>query len=138
MKNPPTLMACLCAGTLLIAIFVTTGFASHAVQQSKEAAQTVVKQEREIAGHFAPLFYQALGDNRRADYITNFDFDGDWRGDNNWINSDDRHFPLKAYVYYSVAETRTHYFIYYAVFHTRDYKGGEVKGTILSEIIREG
>jgi hypothetical protein len=90
-----------------------------------------------IAKRFAPVFYQALGDKPRSDYITNFDFDGDWRGDNNWDHTDDREFPLKAYVYYSVAETSTHFFIHYAVFHPRDYKGGEVKGTILSELLRE-
>ncbi len=94
--------------------------------------------DREIAARFAPILYQALGDKPRSDYITNFDFDGDWRGDNNWENVDDKKFPLRAYVYYSVAETKTHFFIHYAVFHPRDYKGGEQKGRILSELIREG
>ena len=94
--------------------------------------------DREIAARFAPIFYQALGDKPRSDYITNFDFDGDWRGDNNWEHTDDKKFPLRGFVYYSVSETQTHYFIHYAVFHPRDYKGGERKGLILSEIIREG
>lgn len=94
--------------------------------------------DREIAATFAPIFYQALGDKPRSDYITNFDFDGDWRGNNNWENTDETKFPLRAYIYYSVSETETHYFIHYAVFHPRDYKGGEKKGLILSEIIREG
>ena len=94
--------------------------------------------DREIAAAFAPVFHQALGDKPRSDYITNFDFDGDWRGDNNWEHTDDKSFPLRAYIYYSVCETSTHFFIHYAVFHPRDYKGGERKGLILSEIIREG
>jgi hypothetical protein len=94
--------------------------------------------ELEIAARFAPIFYQALGDNPRSDYITNFDFDGDWRGDNNWNNAGNKDFALKAYIYYSVSETSTHYFIHYGVFHPRDYKGGEKKGAILSELIREG
>lgn len=94
--------------------------------------------EREVAAAFAPVLYQALGDKPRSDYITNFDFDGDWRGDNNWEHTDDKKFPLKGYVYYSVCETATHFFIHYAFFHPRDYKGGERKGRILSEIIREG
>ena len=93
---------------------------------------------REVAARFAPIFYQALGDKPRSDYITNFDFDGDWRGDNNWEHTDDKSFPLRAYIYYSVSETETHFFLHYAVFHPRDYKGGERKGLILSEIIREG
>jgi len=94
--------------------------------------------DREIAGAFAPIFYQALGDKPRSDYITNFDFDGDWRGNNNWEHTDDTSFPLRAYIYYSVSETQTHFFIHYGVFHPRDYKGGERKGLILSDIIREG
>ena len=92
--------------------------------------------DHEIAARFAPDFHQGLGDKARNDYITNFDFDGDWRGDNNWGNSQNRRFPLKAYVYYAVSETQTHFFIHYAVFHPQDYKGGE-SGPLLSEIIRE-
>lgn len=94
--------------------------------------------EREIASRVAPIFYQALGDKPRSDYITNFDFDGDWRGDNNWDHADNKEFPLKGYIYYAVTETSTHYFIHYAVFHPRDYKGGEEKGRLLSILIGEG
>lgn len=94
--------------------------------------------DREIAGLFAPVFYQGFGDGPRFDYITNFDFDGDWRGDNNWANAADSQLKLKAYVYYSVSETTTHYFIHYALFHPRDYKGGSKRGSILSELMREG
>lgn len=108
-------------------------FLSASTALSQSAAR-----DRQIAATFAPVFYQALGDKPRSDYITNFDFDGDWRGDNNWDHTDDKKFPLKAYVYYSVSETATHFFLHYAVFHPRDYKGGEVKGRILSELIREG
>lgn len=94
--------------------------------------------DRVIASRFAPVFYQALGDKPRSDYITKFDFDGDWRGDNNWSNSGKKKYPLKAYIYYAVSETATHYFIHYAVFHPRDYKGGEVKGRLFSSLIRQG
>lgn len=92
--------------------------------------------EIQIATKFAPVFHQALGSNPRADYITNFDFDGDWRGDNNWANLDDKRFKLRAYIYYSVMETETHYFARYAVFHPRDYKGGSVRGPIISRVLR--
>ncbi len=91
--------------------------------------------ERDIAARFAPVFHQALGDTPRSDYITNFDFDGDWRGDNNWANADNKRFPLRANIYYSVSETTTHYFIHYAVFHPRDYKGGTDTGRLLSELL---
>jgi hypothetical protein len=94
--------------------------------------------DRALASRFAPVVHQGLGDHPRGDYITNFDFDGDWRGDNNWAHADDRRFALKAYVYYAVSETATHYFIHYAFFHPRDYKGGALGGAILSEAIGEG
>ncbi len=74
----------------------------------------------------------------RFDYITNFDFDGDWAGDNNWKNAADARFPLKAYVYYAVSETPTHYLIHYAAFHPRDYKGGEATGALMSQAVRRG
>ncbi len=96
------------------------------------------EREREIAAIFAPNFYQGLGESPRYDYITNFDFDGDWRGDNNWNNSANRQFRLKAYIYYDVRETPSHYFIHYAAFHPRDYKGGKRMGRLMSQAIRKG
>lgn len=109
---------------------------SHATRQAKQSERGS-DHDREVASLFAPVFYQALGDKPRSDYITNFDFDGDWRGDNNWANAENTQFPLMAYVYYSVSETSSQFFIHYAVFHPRDYKGGDQKGAILSALIRE-
>ena len=94
--------------------------------------------DHDIAVRFAPTFYQALGPDPRFDYITRFDFDGDWRGDNNWQNAADERHALAASVYYAVSETRTHYFAMYAAFHPRDYKGGNERGALLSEVIRDG
>src|SRR5574341_2426022 len=94
--------------------------------------------DKKIAAQFAPSFYQGLRDEPRADLITNFDFDGDWKGDNNWSNLDNRSYPLRAYIYYSVAETATHYFVHYAAFHPRDYKGGLEKSSVLETLINEG
>jgi hypothetical protein len=103
-----------------------------------EARTRNLERDRAVAARFAPVFHQALGPAPRFDYITNFDFDGDWRGDNNWNNAEDRRFQLKAYVYYAVFETRTHFFIHYACFHPRDYKGGEQRGALLSQGMRLG
>jgi hypothetical protein len=94
--------------------------------------------DKQIAAQFAPVFYQGLGDEPRSDLITNFDFDGDWKGDNNWSNLDNRAHPLRAYVYYSVAETATHYFVHYAMFHPRDYKGGLAQSSLIEVLIAEG
>jgi hypothetical protein len=54
--------------------------------------------DREIEARFAPVFHQGLGDKPRNDYVANFDFDGDWRGDNNWANSAGEEFP-EVYVH---------------------------------------
>ncbi|MBI1762739.1 MAG: hypothetical protein HYR56_14995 [Acidobacteria bacterium] len=104
--------------------------------ETAPAPSEATAKEKRIAAQFAPIFLQGLGDNPRADYITNFDFDGDWKGDNNWYNLDKRNFALRAYIYYSVAETETHYFVHYAVFHPRDYKGGTATSMILDSAIR--
>lgn len=129
-------------GAVVLLFISALAVTSSSTARSKGSLPTnlTVKNVRDhkIASVFAPVFYQGIGDNPRSDYITNFDFDGDWRGDNNWRNTELQRFPLKAYVYYSVAETATHFFIHYAVFHPRDYKGGERRGAILSELIREG
>ncbi len=76
--------------------------------------------ERELAAYWAPEFYQDVNDTYgyRADYVTNFNYDGDWVGNNNWENID--RFPLKSYIYYSVVETESHYFIGYYDYHARD------------------
>lgn len=90
---------------------------------------------REIAARYAPIFHQALGSFPRGDYPTNFDFDGDWIGTNNWAHAGNRTYKLKGYIYYSVEETETHYYIHYAVFHARDYKGGVRKGVMYSDLL---
>ncbi len=116
-----------------------------ATQSTQTRMRTVTKRQaldQQIAVRFAPVIYQGLGEQPRADYLTSFDFDGDWKGDNNWNNlnnkSDNKSFPLRAWLYYSVIETTTHYFIHYAVFHPRDYKGGLAKSTLVETLINEG
>lgn len=76
---------------------------------------------RELAEHWAPDFYHEISYdyNWKAEMITNFNFDGDWNAANNWDNLYNGH-PLRSYVYYSVVESQTHYFIGYYVFHPRD------------------
>jgi hypothetical protein len=94
--------------------------------------------DKEIAARFAPIFHQAVGEHPRGDFITNFDFDGDWDGTNNWAHAEDRSYKLTGYIYYSVVETDTHYFIQYGVFHARDYKGGDTKGVLFSDLLHKG
>ena len=74
----------------------------------------------EIALHHAPILYQDTDDwHYSADYITRFDYDGDWKGINNWENLSS--FEINAACYYSVVETATHFFIIYAFYHPRDW-----------------
>ena len=79
----------------------------------------------ELAFHWAPVHHKAVetrGANAlggRSDYLARVDFDGDWDGRNNWVNA--ATFELAPYVYYSVTETSTHWFIVYMFFHPRDW-----------------
>jgi len=79
----------------------------------------------ELARYWAPVIFQDTDpeeDNPNGifDYITNFDFDGDYNGSNNHENASDLNHPLRAYVYYDVRETETHFYITYAFFHPYD------------------
>ncbi|HRB81940.1 MAG TPA: hypothetical protein PK614_06715 [Nitrospira sp.] len=74
----------------------------------------------DLAYFHAPIHYQFTHSARAiGDYITRFDFDGNWAGRDNWDNM--QHLPLPAYVYYSVVETVTHWFIIYMSFHPQDW-----------------
>ena len=82
---------------------------------------------RSLAAHWAPLVAQATWFEPKADYLARFDFDGDWKGDNNWENTAAG--SSQAYVYYAAAETETHWFLIYNFFHPRDYSASCVGGT---------
>ena len=89
------------------------------------AAMSAKEQElRQVAERFAPVFYQRLaGDDvqRTFDYPTNFDYDGDWIGTNNWAHAEDPKYKHWGYIYYSAEESESYYFLHYAVFHPRDW-----------------
>lgn len=84
--------------------------------------------DRELATHYAPVIYQDVADgldndpaNFRRDFLTNVDFDGNWDSHDNEENLKSRAFPLRAYVYFDVIETATHYWIEYSYFHPEDW-----------------
>src|SRR5499427_9807276 len=65
---------------------------------------------------------------RRGDFPIRFDFDGDWNGLNNWANfakrppaDKNKDTMARAFIYYSVVETETHYFINYCAYHAQDH-----------------
>lgn len=74
-----------------------------------------------LALHWAPAIYQDTdASNYVGDYLTHFNFDGDYVGKNNWENLEGRT-TVPAYVYYAVSETKTHWFLNYSVFHPQDW-----------------
>ena len=71
---------------------------------------------------YSPVVVQELDCTEYGDYITRINYDADYIGNNNWDNLGypTKALPLPAYVYCSVIETETHYFICYALFHPAD------------------
>lgn len=89
---------------------------SEAIEETITPTPTEIS---EISEYYAPVIYQDMADdNPRADYITKFNYDGDWIGNNNWDNLEN--YKLLPYVYYSVVESANHWFISYALNHPRD------------------
>jgi hypothetical protein len=84
----------------------------------KAMAQT--PSDLDLAAYHAPIHYQDTDSTKYSgDYITRFNYDGDWQGTNNWDNLG--LYSLSAHAYYSVAETCTHRFITYSFFHPQDW-----------------
>lgn len=81
----------------------------------------------EIAFHWAPVHIQnadwVLVDSQKArqDFIARFDYDGNWKGPDNWDHFSAHATTLEAVAYYAMTESTTHFFIYYAFFHPHDW-----------------
>jgi hypothetical protein len=129
------------AALLLPALFALRS-SDAAIGQSQATARQQL--HRRLAEFHAPIVFQdteTRGDSqdeggrlgaghplhRRGDFLSRFDFDGDWNGLNNWASfarrppADHRRDEMaRAYLYYSVVETATHYLINYCVFHAQD------------------
>lgn len=73
-----------------------------------------------VSRFFAPWILQDA--NSPADYMTLVTFDGDWNSLNNWDNT--FAYPNLAHVYVSMSEDRNRYFLFYGVFHPRDWAYG--------------
>jgi len=114
------------------------------VTQSSEILAT----RDEILDHYAPAIYQKVHTapfglaTEFADYITSFNYDGNFNAYDNWdnlssdcgdlcgageVNCTPLH-PLPAHVYSSMVETETHLFLQYCLFHPADdYKRPSVE-----------
>jgi len=82
---------------------------------------------RRLVEHYAPLVAQETWFWPKADFLARFDYDGNWKGLNNWDSLETG--SSQAYVYYAVMETSTHWFLIYNFFHPRDYSDKCVAGT---------
>lgn len=94
----------------------------------------------EVARKWAPILLQETNDPIK-DLLTAYDFDGNWNGDDNaenmkcWSDPSQcdtgdnpksacagQKCPLVATVYYTVVETKTHWFVQYMPYHPLDWK----------------
>lgn len=80
-----------------------------------------------LVAHYAPFIAQETWFNPKADYLVRFDYDGNWKGDDNWENL--KKSSSQAFVYYAAMETKTHWFLIYNFFHARDYSDICIVGT---------
>lgn len=72
-----------------------------------------------IAYRWAPIHYQHVNlEDAKRDMLCAVNYDGDWNTKNNKQNMNK--FDLIPVVYYSVAETKTHFFILYSFYHAID------------------
>lgn len=97
--------------------------------------------EERLARAYAPILYHDVNDHKlrgAADVPMRFDFDGNVVGDDNWdgfnqLMKGRTRGDRRAYLYYDVVETDTHYFIDYAVFHPQDWDDRKLK--LLAELV---
>jgi hypothetical protein len=110
---------------VLICVSVLASLAFGRISSGKPAAPAVPQPDEafraSIAKHFAPYIYQNTEDSR-LDFMTNFNFDGNWNPLDQEENAADTSMKLKAYVYHSVVAGKRHYFVGYAIYHPKDYK----------------
>jgi hypothetical protein len=94
-------------------------------------------QKNTIAKRYAPIIFQEVDRGTKTfnrgtqtfkskargkeDFITAVNFDGDLIGNNNWENQSNSEYKLIPEIYYSIVETKSHYFISYSIFHPRDW-----------------
>ncbi|MFH1279591.1 MAG: hypothetical protein ABIK65_14585 [Candidatus Eisenbacteria bacterium] len=103
--------------------------------QSTSKSERTGTAYRELLEYYSPYVVQELTCTMYGDKITRYDYDGDLGADNNWDNLGnncgpycdivfggdcEQARPLPAYVYASLTETDTDYYLQYALFHPAD------------------
>lgn len=110
--------------SIILFILLKLGISEYCLsQQASQASASQNAFDLELAYRWAPIHYQDTDhSNAKADYITKFDYDKNFIGNDNWdhLGTGD----LSAHAYFSVVETSTHWFIVYMFFHPRDWDDG--------------
>jgi hypothetical protein len=102
----------------VVPTFATLGTAEQQIMIVDAVPRAPTYQE--LAAYWAPVISQDVDDHEvRADYITTFDYDGNWLAVDNWDHLDSHDLP--SAIYYWVIESPDRYFIGYAFFHPRDW-----------------
>lgn len=75
-----------------------------------------------IARRFAPdIFQEVHHEQPKADWIAAYDFNDEWKGTRKYQAWQRQDADLRGTLYWSVVETKTHFFITYAYYHPFDY-----------------
>jgi hypothetical protein len=101
------------------------GEAGDEAVATSEQALTPLVSKNALAFHWAPRHVQDVNKasmNGKPDYITRVDYDFDFNTRNNWDNLGN--FSAISSAYFAIAESTTHFFIYYMFYHPRDWSSG--------------
>lgn len=93
-------------------------------QTAVERSSQPLVQRQSLLLHWAPVHYHDVNKNRwsgRGDFLTAFNYDHDWSPDNNWDNLNAAGVDLTASAYGKVAESTSHWFLFFAFYHPRDW-----------------
>lgn len=112
-----------------VTIEVTNSAASQKTAETTNFSSEINSSDKYFAlvENYAPFIAQETWFEPKADFLARFDYDGNWNGADNWENLQTG--SSKAFVYYAVMETETHWFLIYNFFHPRDYSDFCVVGT---------
>jgi hypothetical protein len=114
---------------LAAAVWLLAGCGLPATDSSQpvETKSAALVDRTALAFAWAPIHYQNVtktgehGITGMADDLLAFDYDGDFDGRNNWDHLGYTQFSLAAHIYYAISESDSHWFIYYMMFHARDW-----------------
>ena len=127
------LMICVCIMIVVPIVIVIFGLVlthKNAIVMEERVLAPEGWSIEKVAFQYAPVLFQAVNDQKpRWDYICRVDFDGDWDALNNSNNIQAKNAMFDAAIYYSVIESKTHFYITYSIFHALDwgFSGGLVR-----------